>query len=215
MRGSGFSGSGFSGSDSQIAAPIYLASEIRYSFQLHQRTNLRSLEMTFMAACFTAVRLRCSAIEKQHDGRLLPKVLSWLMLVGFVGCSQSPEIGGDAEVATTEIDTADVGVVTVSITRPDDGEIVAAKGFVVEDVATGTTVEELMRRLDSDDPGLGIEITGSGQTAFLNKMDGVTTGDGEGWTYRIDDAFVPKGIGVAELSPPTSLTWEFGGYFPE
>lgn len=171
--------------------------------------------MKFVATCLTAVHRQSSGHENDHDGQRWLWMLSGFVLLALIGCGRSATTGINTEVAVAEIDSADLGVVTVSINRPDGGDAMATRGFVVHDVATGTKVEEFMRRLNREDPTLDIEITGDGQTAFLNKMDGVATGGGEGWTYRIDDEFVPKGIGVAELSPPTSLTWKFGGYAPE
>ena len=58
--------------------------------------------------------------------------------------------------------------------------------------------------------GMPVGIHGSGITAFIHSIGGKSTSGTEGWTYKVDGQFANEGIGSTELSPPATITWEFG-----
>ncbi len=80
--------------------------------------------------------------------------------------------------------------------------------FTLSGVKSGETVEALMRSIDE----VPVEITGSGVTAFVNEIDGVSTSGSEGWTYKIDGAHAEQGIGSTTLTTSGTITWTFGSY---
>lgn len=125
------------------------------------------------------------------------KFASNLMLcvaLALAGCQRAkPPVVAPA-VATT-------GTVTIEINH--DGE---TRIYTVPDVAGGTSLETIMRSIDD----LPITITGSGTTAFVHAIGDHATNANEGWTYKIDGEFVHSGIGSAELTPPTTVSWTFG-----
>lgn len=79
------------------------------------------------------------------------------------------------------------------------------KSYVVDNVASGTTLETLMRDLSSPK----MEIGGEGTTAFVESIEGVATNATRGWTYTVDGEFATNGIGTTELDPPTTIVWKY------
>jgi len=95
------------------------------------------------------------------------------------------------------------GPVTLQITIDDETRTV-----IVDDVADGTTLGDLMRTTR----GVDTVITGSGEMSFLDSLAGRATSSDSGWTYRVDGEFGERGIGSVKLHPPTTVTWKFGGW---
>ena len=121
---------------------------------------------------------------------LVAAAFSMLMINN--GCNRSP----------TTID-AEVGTVTIEIRKADSARVIE-----VENAATGSTLEQVMRSIDE----VPMDIRGRGLTAFVNEIDGLATSQSEGWTYRIDDEYVGEGIGSVTLTPPTKVVWQFGAW---
>ncbi len=123
-----------------------------------------------------------------------------LAIALFIGCERAP-----VKPSASEAEIADpvTGVVTIEVVSPD-----GTKTITIDDVATGTTVEQVMR-LAKDLP---VKISGSGTTAFVDQIDGKSTSASEGWTYQIDGEKVHAGVGVTKLSPPTTVSWKFTGW---
>lgn len=102
------------------------------------------------------------------------------------------------------------GTVTLEIFHPNainEDESGAGQADFREtfDVANGTTLEEVMRKIEQPE----IVITGSGVTAFVQSMDGVATDTTRAWTYTVDGTFANEGIGSLELTPPQKIQWRF------
>jgi len=76
------------------------------------------------------------------------------------------------------------------------------------EIKPGATLEQVMRAMDQPE----IEITGSGVTAFVQSIDGVSTGATRGWTFTIDGTFATVGIGSIELEPGQSVQWRFTSF---
>ena len=119
-----------------------------------------------------------------------------LFAAGTAGCRQS-----SPPVAPTP--SSRVGTVTIEIESETANET-----LMIEDVADGTTVEEVMRRIDQ----IPVTIHGSGVTAFVDQLGETATSTDSGWTYTVDGEFANQGIGTTTISPPTTITWTFGGY---
>ncbi|TWU48055.1 DUF4430 domain-containing protein [Rubripirellula reticaptiva] len=123
--------------------------------------------------------------------------LALISAMAVTGCQQQP--------APIAVDAAK-GTVTIEIVSAD-----GTKTYTVDDVSDGSTLEQVMRSA-KDFPA---EISGSGTTAFVSSIDGLSTSASEGWTYKIDDEFIHEGVGVTTLSPPTTVTWKFTGWDSE
>lgn len=96
-----------------------------------------------------------------------------------------------------------LGTVTIEFVSAEQTNVVT-----VENVAEGTSLEEVMRNVKE----VPIVLTGSGLTAFVKSIDGVATDHTQGWTYRVDGEHAHVGIGSLELHPPTTITWRFGAW---
>lgn len=94
------------------------------------------------------------------------------------------------------------GPVTVEVIRDGDQTI----SFELPDVKSGTTVEDVMLSLT----GIDVEISGTGETAFLERIGDLQTSSTGGWVYRIDDEYATGGIGTTIVEPPTTITWSYG-----
>ena len=82
--------------------------------------------------------------------------------------------------------------------------------ITIDDVTQGTTLETVMRGIDE----IEMDISGSGTTAFVNRIGDVATGSTEGWTFEVDGEYAKQGIGSTKLSPPTTVAWSYGSYSP-
>lgn len=140
---------------------------------------------------------------------------SCMLAVLGSGCRQeapSQPTASESSASETAAESAPgtTGTVTLEIFLPhaisedasDAGQADFRETF---DVATGTTLEEVMRKIEQPE----IVITGSGVTAFVQSMDGVATDTTRAWTYTIDDTFANEGIGSLELTPPQKIQWRF------
>ena len=130
-----------------------------------------------------------------------------LVLVGFVGlmegCSDS-----NSSLQIPESQGTHAGTGTVTIEVVEDSETNVVEILEVHDVPQGSTVEHVMRSVEK----FQVEITGSGQTAFVRSINNKSSDAVQGWTFKVDDEFATRGIGVYELSPPTKVTWNFGEF---
>lgn len=75
---------------------------------------------------------------------------------------------------------------------------------LIEDVPSGTSLEKVMSQVND------VQITGSGETAFVHQIGEVETGLREGWTYEVDGEFANVGIGQYDLEPPAVVSWSYG-----
>ncbi len=140
----------------------------------------------------------------------------WLLmclLFAVSGCTaergdETARPGSDAArtaaEGATDASAADAGTVTLSIESVDADPLVVE----VPGVATGTTLETVMRSLD----GVDVDITGSGTTAFVNSIEGKATGGNEGWTFQVDGEPAKQGIGSTVLDPPVEIEWSYGSF---
>ncbi len=123
---------------------------------------------------------------------------------------------GTSTPDTPDATTGDTSAVTAS--DADDGETIkvtvviqgqdSQHEFTRTDIHAGVTVEEVMRSIDE----VPVTITGSGVTAFISEIDGVSTTSTEGWKYKIDGVHAEKGIGSTKLDAPATISWAFGSY---
>lgn len=118
------------------------------------------------------------------------------------GCSREPA-GAPPAGDASDGNATEPGPVTVEILR--DGQ---SRSVTLDQVAHGTTVEEVMRSIDQ----FPVEIRGGGTTAFVDSIDGVATGADTGWTYQVDGEPAYEGVGAKRLAPPATISWSFGGW---
>lgn len=145
-------------------------------------------------------------------------IMTCLLSIMLSGCrTQTPPSKTDdpsataTQSATDAEHSAQLGSVTIEIVSPSSSseESAAATATLSYensfDVATGTTLEELMRKIESPQ----IVISGSGVTAFVQSIDGVATNATQGWTFTVDGEFATQGIGTTELTPEQTVRWRF------
>ncbi|EMB15873.1 DUF4430 domain-containing protein [Rhodopirellula europaea] len=127
----------------------------------------------------------------------LAPVLFVAILLSVVGCG-----GSTAPVQPPVIeDYPSTGEVTFEFVIDEE----TTKSYVVDNVASGTTLETLMRDLSSPK----MEIGGEGTTAFVESIEGVATNATHGWTFTVDGEFATNGIGTTELDPPNTIVWKY------
>lgn len=97
--------------------------------------------------------------------------------------------------------TTSTATVTVEIKNGD-----VSDSFQIENVASGTTLESVMRSIDQ----VPVTIHGTGLTAFVDSIGDRATSSSEGWTFKVDGEFAHQGIGSTQLTPPTTVTWSYG-----
>lgn len=133
---------------------------------------------------------------------MIPSKLGYhasLMLSLIVFCTT----GCGTQTADKPADV-ETGTVTVKVTWPN----AKTETVKVPDVVDGTTLESVMRQIDS----INLNISGTGTTAFVRSIGGTATSESDGWTFTIDGEFAMQGIGSTELHPPTAVEWKFGGF---
>lgn len=129
----------------------------------------------------------------------------WPLLVAIClmfGCGPATEPSPSTILPPGDPATSS-GAVTI---RFEGSELDADQALVVDAVAEGTTVEVVMRSLD----GPRLEMSGSGLTAFLHGVNGVSNEGDLGWTFLVDGKFATAGMGSTKLSPPTEVVWRYG-----
>lgn len=110
----------------------------------------------------------------------------------------SPSVNGDSGEGLSVPDP--VGQQVVVIINSPSGQSFQ----LIEDVPSGTSLENVMLQVSD------VQITGSGETAFVRQIGEVETGFREGWTYEVDGEFANVGIGQYNLEPPTVVSWSYG-----
>jgi hypothetical protein len=75
----------------------------------------------------------------------------------------------------------------------------------------GMTAGDLLRRAREMRPGLSYEVRGSGEMTFLDSLDGVSSGDGDGryWFYEVDGRLGEVSFEVQPLEAGNRVLWVF------
>ena len=126
--------------------------------------------------------------------------LSVFFTLLLLGCNRSSDVAREDEDAAQQV----AGTVTIRIVS-DEKDVVEIE---IPDVASGESLENVMRQIKE----CPIEISGSGETAFVQSIDGLDTEGGQGWTFQVDGEFANQGVGKTLLSPPTTVEWSYGGF---
>ncbi len=135
---------------------------------------------------------QANPLSRHAVGKVVPA--AFVLLLAITGCTTQTQ-QADTNTAT--------GVVTVEFKLDESTDVV-----LVEGIADGETVESVMRKIDDID----VSISGSGMTAFVEKIGEKTTANGEGWTYTVNGNRADRGIGATTLSPPATVTWQYGEF---
>lgn len=117
--------------------------------------------------------------------------------------STEPTFGSQAgaDVQAGNDPAVETGIVTLEIQGSD-----APLTIEIEDVRTGTTLEEVMRSVTK----IPVSIRGSGVTAFVDGIGEQASSGSEGWVFRVDGVHANQGVGSTILTPPTTITWVYG-----
>ena len=122
------------------------------------------------------------------------------LMVVSAGCDSEPA----SISAETQVDTdraGETGIVTLQI--QGSGE---PRTIEIAEVAAGTTLEEVMRSVTQ----IPVSIRGSGITAFVDGIGDQSASGIEGWVFRVDGVHAKQGVGSTSLSPPTTISWNYG-----
>ncbi len=133
--------------------------------------------------------------------RIIARSIACLPLILIFACSSTSTVAPLSESQSN----ATTGPVSIVV---NDGE--SKVQCEVNNVAAGTTVEQVMRQVD--DPRIKIKISGSGTTAIITAINDLTNSGGEGWIYRVDGKWADRGMGTFKLTPPVTITWQHGDF---
>lgn len=140
-------------------------------------------------------------------------ILVFLLLTGCdSGSSERPPSGPGSNAATTNSQAGiealagngsavETGTVTLEI--QGSGPPLTIE---IEDVQTGTTLEEVMRSVTE----IPISMRGSGVTAFVDGIGEQAASGSEGWVFRVDGVHANQGVGSTVLTPPATISWIYG-----
>ena len=79
-----------------------------------------------------------------------------------------------------------------------------------------STVMDVLRRAEMNGD-LKLQSSGSGETAFVQSINGVgqQSSTGKYWTYLLNGELSKTGSGVTEVDPGDEVNWRFGSAPPE
>lgn len=88
------------------------------------------------------------------------------------------------------------------------------KHFTALDWRDGMTVLDAMRGAEKHARGIKCELRGSGETAFLFKIDDMKNeaGGGRGWMFRVNGKLADRSLGVFPLQAGDAVLWKFEKY---
>lgn len=117
----------------------------------------------------------------------------------LVGCDSSKKLPAELQ--------RDIGTVVLEV---DFGDEKPTKSIDVVCSPDSTVLLSLERAMQMKK--LKFKASGSGETAFLESIDGVAndTKEGKYWTYRVNDSLGDKSAGVFDVKPSDKITWTFG-----
>jgi len=124
--------------------------------------------------------------------------LTTVFFVGAIGCDSS-KVPDELARAT--------GTITLEV---DFGGTKRSKSIHVVCSPDSTVLSSLERAQNTED--LKVKFSGSGETAFVNSIDGVEGkgADGGNWTFRVNDQLGDKSAGIYEVKPGDRISWIFG-----
>ena len=101
----------------------------------------------------------------------------------------------------------DIGTVTLAI---DFGGDKRSKSIDVVCSPESTVLLSLERAQNMNK--LKVDVRGTGETAFLNSIDGVGNegASGKNWVYRVNDELGDKSAGVYPVKPGDAISWTYG-----
>lgn len=118
-----------------------------------------------------------------------------LLLVATFGCGKATEVQPVTKATGTVTFVFDFG----------DG---TPQTVEVEDISSGQTVLDGLERIDAPN----IVVSGSGQNAFVTSIGDKDTVGSEGWSYKVNDKWADRSVGVYEIEPGDVVTWSYGGF---
>lgn len=139
-----------------------------------------------------------------------------VFLLPLAGCDSGSSEGTSSDTGSTEATAGsqagtqgqagngpmvETGTVTLEIQVSDSPLTIE-----IEDVQTGTTLEEVMRSVTQ----IPISIRGSGVTAFVDGIGEQASSGSEGWVFQVDGVHANQGVGSTVLTPPATITWVYG-----
>ncbi len=139
-----------------------------------------------------------------------------VFLLLITGCDSGSSETASSETGSTEATSGlqaetvgqagnsaavETGIVTLEIQGSDSRLTIE-----IEDVQTGTTLEEVMRSVTQ----IPVSIRGAGVTAFVDGIGEQASSGSEGWVFRVNGVHANQGVGSTVLTPPATITWVYG-----
>lgn len=129
-----------------------------------------------------------------------------LVLAGLVGCGAKQIAEETADVPSGDTE-AGLGTVIFEFDF-GDGRV---ETVTVEGVGSEATVLDCLKKVKQPE----VVVNGSGQNAFVSSIGDLTTAAGEGWSYRVNDQWADRSVGVYEVQSGDKITWTYGGFEPQ
>lgn len=130
---------------------------------------------------------------------VVPILVAAILLLVAVGCEQvkEPSVASSRTAGTVEL--------TIKLSQPDDDLVVAVP------CSDDSTVFSIMERAKNMGD-LDFEARGTGETVFLNSIQGVENGgaSGDNWVYCVNGELADKSCGVFEVKPKDKIVWSYG-----
>ena len=152
--------------------------------------------------------MRSESLRNLRAGKFV--AFLWLAaavcFTGLSGCGTKVQ-RDSAEPLPTDEEVLGAGAVEFLFFFDSDRKI----AVTVEGVQAGDTILDCMEKIQEPK----IVVNGSGANAFVASIGDKDTAAGEGWSYRVNDTWADRSVGVYEIKPGDVVTWSYGGFEPE
>ena len=138
--------------------------------------------------------------------------MKWLFTIGLltIGLITISVISGcDSGPGTKTADTPkrEIGTVDLAVDFGKDKKPLSIAVVCSEDSTVLSTLERAHNMKE-----LELEFRGSGETAFVESINGVKNegAGGNNWIYRVNGKTGDKSAGIYKVDPSDKISWQFG-----
>jgi len=132
--------------------------------------------------------------------------MKWLAAIGFVALFIFSGCDGGPKTKTADSER-EIGTVDLAVDFGSEKKPIAVAVVCSEDSTVLSILERAHNTKDLD-----LKFRGSGETAFVESIDGVKNegAGGKNWIYRINGKTGDKSAGIYEVDPGDTVSWTFG-----
>ncbi len=144
----------------------------------------------------------------KSGGQTAVRLRYLIVLVMLGGCTSASPTEQDRAQKSSE--SQPTGTVNLSIELPAPAQTIDMEVKVDKD----TTVFDALRQAEQSDKRIQLDVSGSGETAFVRSLGGVTNrgAAGKNWIYYVNGELANRGAGVFQIAPGDRVVWRFGQY---